>query len=466
MTLGLALEIADKKRLRVIRSTDDSSRAIHSQYLTPPETAHLAARLFSDAENELKALDLGAGTGILSVALFERYGSKISIDAVEYDERIARHYRTEANKVNFSYCLFEQDALLWDSPTEYDRVILNPPYKKMNATDIRMRNLPVKVPNLYAAFICVAINHLRLGGECVAIIPRSWMNGQYFTPFRKWILGNASIDALHVYGSRGDVFSDTDVLQETMLVKFSKRVQAKHITVSSSSGRYGHILHNEFPSCQLIDYTADDVVIGIEPKNQVVNTHDSLSERGYCASTGKVVDFRTPDYLEEEPLENCIELFYPCNFHGMTYGHPVNKGKKQWFRVEDDFSKKQLVGAGNYVVVKRFSAKEEKRRVYASFFSADHAVALENHLNFIHAGSPRNVVPLDQQIAKGLTMWLNSTVVDDWFRAISGSTQVNASDLKKIPTPPEPILRELGAYWSPELAQCDVDRICSEVANV
>ena len=430
--MSLALEIADERRLHVIHSTAEDVRSSYAQYLTPIETALLAASMFSEANSNLKGLDLGAGTGILSVALFERYCGKISIDAVEYDEMIAHHFRDEAEKVGIRHRLLVQDALLCDDLEMYDRIILNPPYKKMSALDPRMQMLPVRVPNLYAAFLCIAITHLNPGGECVAIIPRSWMNGQYFAPFRKWLLENASIDAMHIYDSRSEVFSDTDVLQETMLIKLSKQSQGNSIAITSLAGRRGNLRRAKYSAKDLIDYQDDEMVIGIEPKASAFSNCQTLSDRLFCASTGKVVDFRAHGYLKDDEGEDCVELVYPCNFSGMRYIHPVDKGKKQWFSAIDDFSRKQLIHSGSYVVVKRFSSKEEKKRIYASYFETDKPIALENHLNFIHCGSPRKVVPLDSLVGKGLAIWLNSTMVDEWFRSISGSTQVNASDLKKL----------------------------------
>jgi hypothetical protein len=49
-----------------------------------------------------------------------------------------------------------------------------------------------------------------------------------------------------------------------------------------------------------------------------------------------------------------------------------------------------LVAAGDYVLTKRFSSKEERRRVVAAVYDphriASPLVGFENHLNYFHAG--------------------------------------------------------------------------------
>lgn len=67
-------------------------------------------------------------------------------------------------------------------------------------------------------------------------------------------------------------------------------------------------------------------------------------------------------------------------------------------------------------------------------------VAFENHLNVFH----HNGKGLDRVIAAGLSLWLNSSVVDQYFRTFSGHTQVNASDLRSLRYPSLAMLKLLG----------------------
>ena len=220
-----------------IISTLESVRNKFRQHLTPPEVALLAVSMFDIRKSNISCLDLGGGTGILSAAIIKKFGNRISdIDNIELDEKLALIYETEIRKYA------KGETILGDAITvtafrnkKYDAVILNPPYKKMAANDYRQDMLPANSPNLYAAFIMIGIQYLADEGQLVAIIPRSWMNGDYFIQFRNYVLKECSLDFMHVYGSRNEVFSDTNVLQETMIIRLSKRnIQSPFIFVSQS----------------------------------------------------------------------------------------------------------------------------------------------------------------------------------------------------------------------------------------
>lgn len=121
--------------------------------------------------------------------------------------------------------------------------------------------------------------------------------------------------------------------------------------------------------------------------------------------------------------------------------HPRSTVRKpQWFKTDSAQSPKLLVPAGSYVLVKRFSAKEEKRRIVSALWSDDRAPAFDNKLNYIH----RQGRGLEADVAAGLIVWLNSTPVDAYFRVFSGHTQVNAGDLRRMRFPSLEQLRLLG----------------------
>ena len=119
-----------------------------------------------------------------------------------------------------------------------------------------------------------------------------------------------------------------------------------------------------------------------------------------------------------------------------------------------------LLPEGWYTVVKRFSAKEERRRIVASVWSPSDnpgEVAFENHLNVFHIGGRG----LDEDLARGIAVWLNSSVIDKFFRTFSGHTQVNATDLRTLRFPSMETLRCLGR--NAVVSQVEVDSLVKEL---
>lgn len=117
------------------------------------------------------------------------------------------------------------------------------------------------------------------------------------------------------------------------------------------------------------------------------------------------------------------------------------------------------------MLVRRFSAKEELRRVKAFLFTPDDTsgdwIAFENHLNVIH-DQGRGVDPV---LARGIALWLNSTCVDRYVRAFNGHTQVNATDLRRVPLPRYDELESLASFWPEQVTCFDQDAVDVAVAK-
>ena len=154
---------------------------------------------------------------------------------------------------------------------------------------------------------------------------------------------------------------------------------------------------------------------------------------------------------------------YPYNFVNGKFEYPKIHRKANAVEYHEEI-KKQFWDTGFYVVVKRFSAKEEKRRVVAYLIDPmdipSNLVAFENCWNVFHIGKKG----LDPLVAKGLVCFLNSTILDTYFRIFSGHTQVNATDLRNMKFPTTHILKKLGQLYSVEMNQNQIDKII-EIIN-
>jgi adenine-specific DNA-methyltransferase len=156
------------------------------------------------------------------------------------------------------------------------------------------------------------------------------------------------------------------------------------------------------------------------------------------------VDFRARRWLRSQPSAETVPLIYPTHFDGGVVRWPKPTTKKANAIIHNSSSATLMVPPGVYVLVKRFSAKEERRRVVAAVFDdrivACDAVGFENHLNYFHERG----ASLERTLARGLSAFLNSSPLDTYFRQFNGHTQVNAGDLRALRYPTRAALIDLG----------------------
>jgi adenine-specific DNA-methyltransferase len=393
---------------------------------------------------------------MLTAAIVERArreapGVEIVVTAVEIDSTLLPTLAAtlaDCEEAGARTRLLNDEFVAWAlSTTErFDLVIQNPPYRKLqsgSSTHTVLRGVGIDVPNIYAAFLALGLRLLDEGGQQVSITPRSWMNGTYYTAFRHDFVQRAGIDALHTFESRNKVFGDTGVLQEAIIVTATLGTHPDEVTIRTSQD------HREIASQRNVPYrdvVTDDFIH--VPATQgdadavawMKRASCTLDELRLSVSTGRIVDFRSRDLLTFARMPGSAPMVYPANFDGTRIAHPQTAARKpQWFTMDPSSAARLILPPGKYVLVKRFSAKEEKRRVVAAVWDSPDGPAFDNKLNYFHQSKSG----LDPTLARGLMRWLNSVQVDRYFRVSSGHTQVNASDLRKLPFPTHAQLLEL-----------------------
>jgi adenine-specific DNA-methyltransferase len=128
----------------------------------------------------------------------------------------------------------------------------------------------------------------------------------------------------------------------------------------------------------------------------------------------------------------------------MTINWPLaHFNKPQGIRIESD-TYRLLLPDRNYVLVRRFSSKEENSRITAAPYLKgslpSEFVGVENHVNYVH----RPDGDLSEKEALGLAAFFNSRWVDQYFRLSSGNTQVSAAELRNLPLPPLDSIQRIG----------------------
>lgn len=257
------LDYVISKTLEFLEGMPKSVRKKKGQFFTSKETAEFMAQLFdfSNLSKKIEILDPGAGTGILSAALLDRafsenLFSEIQLTCYENDLEVLPVLRKNLEyiqahaPIKFGFVIVVNDYLISQAPEfegkiseednlqKYDLIIGNPPYLRVMRDNPAAMAMPTVVhgaPNLYFLFAAMSLFNLKHEAEMVYIIPRSWTSGEYFKVFRKYFLRYGKIEQIHLFVSRDKVFSQEQVLQETIIIKIKKTaVRPQHVIISSS----------------------------------------------------------------------------------------------------------------------------------------------------------------------------------------------------------------------------------------
>jgi adenine-specific DNA-methyltransferase len=304
-------------------------------------------------------------------------------------------------------------------------------------------------PNMYFIFAAMGLFNLKENGEMVYIIPRSWTSGAYFKRFRQYFLTEGKLEHIHLFVSRNKVFDKEEVLQETIIVKAKKtKDKPKQVTITSSKSNY------DFEKLTSLIVPYDLVVSGndyyvylvtdereVSVLKQLHKFNSTLTDLGVKMKTGLTVDFRNREILRDKEEEGAIPLFYSQHIKQGKVQFPIQKEHE--YVVTD---KQGLIQDNkNYLFVKRFTAKEEPRRLQCGIYLAKKypqyaKISTQNKINFIDGV----MVEMSECLVYGLYVIFNSTLYDEYYRILNGSTQVNSTEINAMPVPELEFVQDMG----------------------
>jgi tRNA1(Val) A37 N6-methylase TrmN6 len=473
----MAIELlhhADTVRQKIAPKIAPKRKSELGQFMTPAPVARFMASLFPATKlQDCRLLDAGAGVGALSCAFLDRWTSvdglafkHVEVEAYEIDATLRSHLETVlasyAKRSPVSYQIISDDfvkvaALQTLGARRFTHAILNPPYKKINSSSdhrLFLRQAGIETVNLYSAFVALALALLKPNGQLVAIIPRSFCNGPYYRPFRELLLHHAALHQIHLFASRTKAFKDDDVLQENVIIRLVRAgVQGNVIVSNSTDDTFSDLATHAQPFDRIVfpddpeKFIHVPTSIGLNALELSEGVRFSLPDIKIKVSTGPVVDFRLLEHIQHHPTSGAVPLLYPWHFSGQTAQWPKDDVKRGNAIKLNSETKRWLYPNGFYTVVRRFSSKEEPRRIVASvvrpdMFPGAAMLGFENHLNVFHEDKHG----LPESIAYGLASFLNTTAVDDNFRRFNGHTQVNATDLRLMKYPDRKTLSAFGAW--------------------
>lgn len=455
------------------------------QFFTPLAIADFMGSLASSMnKSEVTVLDPGCGSAILSCALIEHIASfkivrRIVLDVYDTDIRLlsltekALRYLADWLKykeIELCYSIHSEDfildnkqvlaseVLLFDEAhtKRYDYIISNPPYFKLAKDDIRTCVCSTVVDgqtNIYALFMAVCAKLLSDSGQMIFVTPRSFASGRYFQSFRHFLFSTVDLIFIHLFHTRKEMFAKDNVLQEQVIMKFVPKCGTSEVNLSSCDG-IADISTSRITSYPIID------IVNVQSKEKVVYLPSNAKDEKVLAlfrswdgnmgkynikiSTGPVVAYRVGEYIMDECDSDCVPLYWLHNVVKMLADHPVvKKGKGQYIRAIDGV-KHTLLPNKNYILLRRFSSKDDSSRLIAAPYFGNMSkfeyVGFENKLNYIYR--PGGNLRRDEVM--GLAALLDSELFDTYFRTFNGNTNVSATELRMMPLPPLHTIREIG----------------------
>ncbi len=486
------------------------------QYFTPVEIARFMASMITPRSGRVRMFDPGAGCGVLSCAACEFLAEQelkpesIVLDVFETDPvccKLLGHLleylsdRLETMGIDIAFSIHNEDFIMRfaeilqkeprlfssaDKFPAYDVCISNPPYFKLAKSDPRSVASSCIVhgqPNIYTLFMAISAGMLVPGGELVFITPRSFASGRYFRVFREIFFEMMSPKRIHIFQSRKNAFQKDGVLQENIILNAQRRMDwqsvcpDRYVELSLSLGV------DDIGSCAVTGKPASEIIaMGTKDKSLILPMTEneeavlesvsswpgSLAEYEMEVSTGPIVPFRAKEYLQKNSHPSkCVPLLWMQNIRPMEVIHPLYGIRKEQYFTVSEKTVKLLLPDKNLLLLRRFSAKEEPKRLIAAPYEGGmlHSewIGLENHLNYIHR--PGGV--LSKEELWGLALLYNSSFLDTYFRIRNGNTQVSATEIRAIPLPPLETIVKLGGHTPVGIfSQSAVDELIRRICGI
>lgn len=360
---------------------------------------------------------------------------------------------------------------LEEAPTaSYDLVLGNPPYGRVSLTANQRQRYARSLfghANLYGVFTDIALRWTKPKGMIAYLTPTSFLSGQYYASLRGLLAKESPPVAIDFVHARRGVFED--VLQETLLAIYSKgqspiRAQIHYLHVNDERDvvvkRNGTIGLPPIPTDPWLaprDANHSALIARVEKMPA------RLADLGYSVSTGPLVWNRFKNQLrEKQTCKSVHPLIWAesVTADGRFVFRAQRKNHAPYFKLEAGDA--WLLVKEACVLVQRTTAKEQARRLIAaelptSFVKKHGGLVIENHLNMIRA---ERTAKVSSAVIAAL---LNSSIVDELFRCMSGSVAVSAFELEALPMPAHDKLNTLKSLIAKNADRAQIEAECNRL---
>lgn len=458
-------KIQESQSIFLLKSTANITKA-YSQYFTPKSVVNDMMKTL-DLENikllkKIKILEPSAGAGILIWGIIEHLIKKtkvkiILVEAYELDPElfnilsnnilIMERY-AKSKMVKLEVNIKNEDFLRSEISRKFNVIISNPPYKKLNKSDIAVGCYFKYVygqPNLYYLFILKSLQLLDINGIFTVLSPRNYLTGMYSIKIRNYIFNNFSLTHLHTFDSR-HIFKN--ISQEVIIAAFCNDTSRNRVISLSHNGDFSlkipfkKLLYSIENNSILIPKTIYDLEI-LEIREIFNHT---LSSIGYKSYVGPIVKFRENIHLRKLKFScNEAPLLAAKNIKNNNIIEYSSSGNSKNFLSIDAKSNK-LYPNSNYVVLQKITSKSSKNILKVAVLTKDkfssNLIAFDNSLIFINNVERKKTLTLEE--CYGLYCYINTSYFNNFFSLIISTHTINITDLELAPFPAVQELLKMG----------------------
>ena len=474
--INTIIDIFENSQKYYLEKKDKSYLKNTSQFFTPYDTAYkmistINFKVFKDYDT-LYILEPSAGCGILiaSLTLYIlencQNTKKIHIDSYENDYevfsilcdnlKLLKQFISENSDLIFSYNVINDNFIekIKNSWTEksnfkqYDIIISNPPYKKINQTSdeaIIMENIVHGQPNIYTLFIAMSLKLLKPNGIYTVLSPRNYLSGEYSKKLRKFIFSNYSLTHIHSFDKRSMFKS---VNQEVIISTFRNNSEIDDVIISFNGYEpflinFNNLIFDNNSLSILVPKKLEDILFF----SNIKTLDYTLEDLGLKISVGPIVQFRNESDIRQDIYDNnYAPLLISADIQNnniIKYFERENKRKTHNKSISSN--NKYLIKNSNYLIIRKITAKDDVDLVVScilnkNYFKHDY-LGLDNNLLYIHNIDKSE---MNLELCYGLYCFINSKQFKTLYFMINGTHTINVSDFNNIKFPSLSILTKIG----------------------
>ena len=323
----------------------------------------------------------------------------------------------------------------------FDVVIGNPPYVTHQLSSeekefykvLYADSISGKI-NTYRLFIHRALMLMKEGGLFGFIIPNTWMSDESANSFRKMLLENFRIIAIHVFGEK--VFKEVTQATTILVMQKDTEIGKKEYNVRIILTEMPEGVRGEEITVRLRDilFEKNGSRVFITPfapsshrlKRKIEDQNARLAQIIEGVHTGEVQMDLYPGKIFDSGGKGRFVLVRGRNISRYDIDLSDSRSGAKWFTPPEGFTRGKNAVKRRILVLRR-SNIAQAQRIKASLVdnaSKQNPIFAENGVNFILVNK------YSEKYILGL---LNSKLLNWVFKSSSSNTQINASDLLQLP---------------------------------